>query len=214
MSPSFHPPKEFLVDFAAGSLLEPLALVVATHVALCTPCRAEVADDEALGGVLLDRLAPEPVTPCTRNRVMGRLDEDVASPLRQPPTHDAVLPAPVLIHLPMDLNALPWQPLLRGIKAVELSGAGAVKTCLVQVRAGRIMPRHRHEGHELVCFLAGGYTDAFGHYRRGDFSFLGPGTEHRPVMDPDEDCVCVALADAPLHFAGRFGRIVNPLLRG
>lgn len=214
MNPSFHPPQEFLMGFAAGSLLEPLALVVATHVALCPSCRIEVADNEAVGGILLDRHAPEPLGPCTRNRVMSRLDEDEASPVPEALAHHPVLPLPVLAYLSSDVNALAWQPLLRGIKAVELSVAGAVKASLVQVCAGRIMPRHRHEGHELVCFLAGGYADAFGHYRRGDFSLLGPGTEHRPVMDTDDDCLCVAATDAPLQFAGRFGRLVNPLLRG
>ena len=48
-----HPDAATLMSFAAGSLAEPLAAVVAAHVAMCAACRADVADLELLGAALL-----------------------------------------------------------------------------------------------------------------------------------------------------------------
>ena len=44
------------MDYAAGSLSEPVALLIATHLALCPRCRHEVEEFEALGGALLEDL--------------------------------------------------------------------------------------------------------------------------------------------------------------
>jgi putative transcriptional regulator len=36
---------------------------------------------------------------------------------------------------------------------------------------------------------------------------------HRPVVDSDEECICLAVLDAPLKLTGMIGRLVNPFLR-
>ena len=59
--PVHHPSEARLLDYASGALPEPMALLIATHLALCPACRRTVAELEAVGGALLEALPPEPV---------------------------------------------------------------------------------------------------------------------------------------------------------
>src|SRR5215469_1685664 len=56
MTPNFHPSEETLLAYAAGTLQQPQAVVVASHAALCPVCRAAIASGAAVGGALLDSL--------------------------------------------------------------------------------------------------------------------------------------------------------------
>ena len=48
---------------------------------------------------------------------------------------------------------------------------------------------------------------------RGDVAEADPSVNHQPVADPGEDCICLAVTDAPLRLTGPFGRLLNPFLR-
>jgi len=52
--PTHHPDESLLIEYAAGSLGEAKALLVATHLALCLDCRAAVHDGEIVAGALQD----------------------------------------------------------------------------------------------------------------------------------------------------------------
>ncbi len=75
------------------------------------------------------------------------------------------------------------------------------------------MPNHTHGGNEMTLVLAGGFSDDTGHYERGDVSIADDELVHTPVADPGEDCICLAVTDAPLKLTGPIGRIVNLFMR-
>jgi putative transcriptional regulator len=79
-APTYHPGGERLVDYASGALPEPLALLVATHLALCPRCRRATAELEAVGGALLEGLAPAPLAADRRPRALARLENPAATP--------------------------------------------------------------------------------------------------------------------------------------
>ncbi len=83
----------------------------------------------------------------------------------------------------------------------------------MRLRAGTGAPRHTHEGTELTLVLEAGFTDALGHYLRGDVEVADSALDHRPVADIDGDCLCLAMADAPLRLTGRLGRLLNTFVR-
>jgi putative transcriptional regulator len=83
----------------------------------------------------------------------------------------------------------------------------------MRIRAGRAVPRHTHRGYELVCVLEGGFSDAAGHYGRGDVAVADDGVDHQPTADADGDCICLAVTDAPVRLTGRFWRLLNPFVR-
>ncbi|HEX7777267.1 MAG TPA: histidine kinase, partial [Parvibaculum sp.] len=65
---------EWIVDYAAGTLSEGAALMVASHLSFLPEARAELAAAEAIGGTLLDGIEPEAVAPDALDRLMARLD--------------------------------------------------------------------------------------------------------------------------------------------
>jgi putative transcriptional regulator len=83
---------------------------------------------------------------------------------------------------------------------------------LLQVAPGRGVPHHGHHGEEMVMVLAGSYRDGAERFARGDVQLVGPETRHRPVAEPGEDCLCLAVIEGRLRFSNPLGRIFGPLL--
>jgi putative transcriptional regulator len=108
---------------------------------------------------------------------------------------------------------VPWRTVLPGIREFHVPHAEKAggEASLLWIKPGRIMPSHTHDGAEVTLVLKGGFSDASGHYRRGDIAFADSDVDHRPRADEDEDCICFAVTDAPLRLTGPFGRIVQRL---
>jgi putative transcriptional regulator len=118
---------------------------------------------------------------------------------------DPRVPRPLRGYLGSTLDSLAWKSRGSGRNAEVdlLAGHPGIRTRLLRIRGGTAVPRHTHEGNELTLVLAGGFSDASGHYLKG----------HRPVADAGADCLCLAVTDAPLRLTGRFGRYLNAFLR-
>ncbi|UEM03035.1 ChrR family anti-sigma-E factor [Skermanella rosea] len=224
MIPAHHPEDALLAGYAAGTLDEATSLVVATHLALCPACRDAVALFEAVGGALLDDVEPAPMAPDALPALMARLDREetrgpvpaeTAGPAGVPQTVPA-LPRPLRDYVGGSLEAVRWKRLIRGVDLYDIpvgsAGGGRIKVRLMRVKGGVAVPQHTHEGIEMTLVLAGGFSDASGHYRRGDLACSDSDVDHRPVADQGEDCVCVALTDAPLRLTGPLMRLLNPFV--
>jgi len=212
--PAYHPGPEVLMDYASGALPEPVALLVATHASLCRDCQGEIARLEALGGALFDALDAAPLEEGALDRTLLRL-EDPASDKGVAETGDPRLPRPLRGYLGSTLDSLAWKSRGSGsIAEVDLlAGHPGIRTRLLRIRGGTAVPRHSHEGNELTLVLAGGFSDASGHYLKGDVAVADASVDHRPVADAGADCLCLAVTDAPLRLTGRFGRYLNAFLR-
>ena len=68
-----RPPEELLLGYASGALPEPIALVVASHAALCPETAREIGRLERLGGTLLDGLAPAELKSGALDRALAAL---------------------------------------------------------------------------------------------------------------------------------------------
>lgn len=217
---SHHPNDGLLIAYAAGTLDEPLALLIATHLALCPACRSTVSGYESLGGVLLDDIEPTAVSDQALERLFDRLDEpEPVEALRREPGAAAPLPTesfipqPLRDYLDAPVEALSWRG-LGSVSEIELlPGFGDYKTKLMRIKPGTAVPLHTHQGTEVTLVLDGGFSDASGHYQRGDVAFADQAVNHQPVADPGGDCICLAVTDAPLRLTGPIGRLLNPFLR-
>ncbi|MFC7332326.1 ChrR family anti-sigma-E factor [Rhodocista pekingensis] len=233
----YHPGDDLLVAYAAGSLPEAMSLIVATHLALCPHCRAEVRRLEAVGGALLEEMPAAPVSDALLDAVMARLDAPGGDTLLAPPpaaglrgtrataTRSAaagairrtatapVLPEPLRSYVGRDLGGLSWTRIVRGVEEVMVPCGGDAKVKLMRIHPGIAVPRHTHRGSELTLVLQGGYRDGGLHYLRGDFAATDAEVDHGPVADSDGECICIAVTDAPLRLTGPFGRLLNPFIR-
>lgn len=236
----YHPHEALLVDYAAGTLPESLALMVATHLALCPSCRALVAELELLAGTMLEEEPPVALSSDLRDSVMACLEAPwtpAASLASARPTASAFRPAVPrgeraeeggmiafdgLPMLPAPLRpyvrppgAQGWRRMGRGIAVYDLplpSRDLSGRTQLLHLRGGTGIPAHTHPGEEIICVLAGGFSDAKGHYDQGDLVTFTDSDHHHPVADPDQDCWCLAHFGAPLRFTGLLGPVLNWLV--
>jgi putative transcriptional regulator len=215
--PSHHPSDDLLLEYASGTQREPVALLIATHLALCPRCRHETSKFEALGGALMEQLGPEPVARDSFAMLLGRLDDlegSAAPQTSKPPlVHGRGLPQPLRDYVGGSLDRLKWRQLGPIAEARLLADFPGFTTRLLRVRAGASTPSHTHEGIELTLVLDGGFQDASGHYLRGDVEEADSAVDHRPVADADGDCLCLAVTDAPLRMTGLLGRLANPFVR-
>ncbi|MBP7338745.1 ChrR family anti-sigma-E factor [Niveispirillum sp.] len=216
-NPHHHPGTDLLLAYAAGTLSEAPSLLVATHLALCPRCRAEVAGMEAIGGALLSDADPgTPVSAGLLSNVLARLD---GPPLAEAPRRRSmapgptpVLPEPLRSYIGGDIDRVRWRRTIPGLHEADISCSGG-SVRMMRIRPGMGMPQHTHHGDEFTLVLQGGFTDASGHFLRGDFAATDPSVDHRPVADEDGDCICLAFTDAPLRLTGRFMRWLNPFMR-
>ena len=215
MNISHHVGEDLLLGYGAGTLDEASSLLVATHLALCPRCRADLDLAEAVGGALIECAEPGDATD---NNAPGALADSVAgdSAARRRPTgakaarEAFVLPQPLRGYAGGDSAALGWRAVGGGIRQVPLTVRGPGATArLLSIPAGKGVPHHGHRGFEMTLVLAGAFFDRHAWYRRGDVQTVDEAVVHRPVAGPEEDCICLAVTDAPLNFRGLFPRVLQ-----
>jgi len=209
---------DLLLAHAAGRLPEPVGLVVATHLALAPESRSLFREYEALGGALLDDLPPVDLAPNSFERLLARLDDegdDAPLPERSPRVKavSGELPSPLQAYVPRGLEDLSWNHFGSVSEAKLPLDDSTYRARLIVLKAGKAVPKHTHDGQEITVVLKGAFHDGISHYSRGDISIADAHVDHRPVADPDEDCLCLTVTDAPLRLTGTFSRFLNPLLR-
>ena len=74
------------------------------------------------------------------------------------------------------------------------------------------MLEHGHGGEELTLVLQGAFRDKVGRFARGDIADLDEDTEHCPIIEVGETCICLYATEAPSHFKTFLGRLLQPFL--
>jgi putative transcriptional regulator len=204
-----HPDPSTLVSYAAGTLAEPLAAVVASHIALCSRCRDEVHHLDVVGGVLMMSSGSAP----------GRV---AAMPVPGEPPQHAVpatvagaherLPSPIAAAYGLSFDRIPWRRLGPGVWHYRLALSDGVQgdLRLLKISAGRAMPDHGHGGGELTLVLDGAYADQTGEYWAGDIQDVDESIEHTPMADPNMGCICLIASEQPARFKGWIGKLLQP----
>jgi len=222
MNIKHHLDEATLVSYAAGSMSQAMALVVACHISMCPDCAARVREAEAIGGSLLDALEPAALDDSALDSLLAQLDMEPelnanADLIEQMPVttveRQSDLPAPLSEYLDCSLDDIPWKMIVPGVYRHELpckSERGGVSR-LLRIAPGKAMLPHSHDGNELTLILRGSFTDEMGRFTVGDIADLDSDIEHQPLVDSDEDCICLIATDAPLKFSTLLGKVVQPI---
>jgi putative transcriptional regulator len=213
-----HIPDDLLMGYATGGLTEAFDLVVAAHVSLNDDARARLSSFEALGGAVIEDSAPVEVDAnsyeATMARIMGTAPAETVSAQAKTLARNPVFPRCLRDYVGGDLEAVKWRPVGLGVKhAVLNTGDSAATARLLCIPAGQAMPDHGHNGVEVTLVLKGAFIDADGRFARGDIEVACEETEHTPVADIAEDCICLVVTDAPLRFTGLLPKIAQKILR-
>ncbi len=217
MTIQHHPSEAFLLDYATGAMSEAWCLAVATHLAMCPRCREEVEELEALGGAMLMGMDTMGISSALSEHNAQALS-DVPQDL---PTHHSAIdgtdrptiPEPLRGYLGGDLADLKWQRF--GVGAAQIIVPTGDPNCtarLLRIPAGKPVPQHSHNGLEFTLVLTGSFSDHVGEFGPGDIQEADGDLLHQPRAGAEEDCVCLAITDAPLRFSGLAARLVQPFI--
>lgn len=218
MKITHHIGDEMLEAYVTGELSEGWSLAVATHLALCPACRRRSQALEAVGGALLEQAETAAVADDSFDRVMSRvMDGDVAvkaRPAAAVATAAPVLPEPLRSYLGGDVDEIPWRSLGRKARQIIVkTGDDGTSVRLLRIPAGEPVPEHGHRGMELTVVLSGALVDGSERFMRGDVEQADESVEHQPRAGEGEDCICLAVTDAPLRFKSFIVRLAQPFLK-
>lgn len=190
-----------MLGYAAGSVSGARALILATHLAYCPDCRAQVAAAETISGEMLDR---------ETGHLTGEMPEVPPKPLD---TSLSVASnefdfAPRHLRTVLASGPAAWVNVWFGVKEMPVPGFGPTAR-LLWIPKGRRMPRHDHHGEEMTLVLKGSFSDATGLYGVGDFQTGAPGLDHQPHAGTDGPCICLVVEQGGLKLSGWLGRLVE-----
>ncbi|SNS23045.1 ChrR family anti-sigma-E factor [Antarctobacter heliothermus] len=209
-----HLTDDLILGYSAGTLPEAVNLIIATHISLCDECRAAIEAQDAVGGAVLDTIGEMPVSDAFLDGALSMIRGGDFAPSPRPIkiAQDAVAPAPLRDYIGGTLDDVKWRPIGMGVKQAILPTSREATARLLFIPAGTAMPDHGHRGLELTLVLQGAFQDDEGCFRRGDIEIADEDLHHTPVADISEDCICLAVTDAPLRLKG-LARLAQPFLR-
>ncbi len=221
MSVNHHVSDELLLDYAAGNLSEGWSLAIATHLALSPASRRRLEAIEGAAGALFDKInvvhdGADNAWQRMRAQIeAGTLEAARESVPQQPHLADTpVLPEPLRSYLGGDLPGLKWRALGLGAYQIRIPTEDpTTQVRLLRIPAGKPVPEHTHQGRELTLVLRGSFWDGDNLFARGDLEEADDDLLHTPTATEGEDCICLAVTEAPLRFSSWIVRMIQPILK-
>jgi len=202
---------EWLLSYAAGALSPGRYLMVASHAAYHDGIQEKVADAEAIGGAMLESMSAADVNSRVLEQLLGQLD--TTPPEIATPRAGAIFPEPLAEFVGGGVDSLKWRFMGPGMTHVRLwDGPNDEHLWLLRARGGVQVPEHGHRGEEWTLVLKGAFQTAAGRYRIGDMDVADETIEHQPIIEPDEECICLALTHGPIRFKSLAARFAQPFI--
>ena len=202
-----------LLAFAAGTVGEAHGILVASHLAMCPECRNDLRKAEGLGGGILELQTEQAVSDLCRAATLASLDAGVAA--RPKTTSKSDLPLALARALgDISIADIKWHRKAPGVSVfdVPLSKGSKTKLKMLKLGQGRTMPEHGHGGEELTLILKGSYHDKMGRFTPGDVADLDTEVEHQPIVDSDEDCICVVAFETQAIYKTIWAKLAQPFV--
>ena len=202
-----------LASYATGSLSRPLYTLVASHLAIKSDNRAFVASMETMLANEMEQVgtASKLGVPEHRDVRLSDIfaDKTPSSIHQSEPT--GVVPASLAAYLDQPFADLQWKSVMPGLREVVIEAGPGREASMLWIKAGRAMPSHTHPGMEATLVLQGSFSDAHGHYERGDIAIVDSDVDHKPIAGSDGDCICFAVSEGPVRLTGPLARLFNKL---
>ena len=134
--------------YAAGQRDGALGVMLATQTAIRPAARRLAAAVETIGGDMIARSEPAPVSAAAREAMLAALD---APRPKHAATKHARWPAPLAPIVVEAESANGWRALGRNARILDLPVADdAWRLQMLEVSAGAAMPQHTHAGEEAT----------------------------------------------------------------
>ena len=214
MSITFHPQPDLLLKFASGNLDPAYCSIIEVHNSFCSGCANMIEQFEQLGGTHLEESMPMSMQ-TSFSEMMQKLDEQnnqyAATEETQTQSSSKKLSSvkDILSFAKRpSIQKSRWIPITKRISDIRVDITDPGYTArLIQLKAGTRVPMHTHQGEEVTVVLKGAFRDDLGLYKAGDFIIRNSSHKHMPYAE--SDCICFAITNAPLHYTGFLGPVIN-----
>lgn len=202
-----------LSSYVAGSLPQPLQVLMASQLELSNKHHALVDGLESAAGDELEQLEPEAVT--DRDDALAAIfafagdDEQIVVGGEK---KCAVMPKALQDFIGHSVDDIPWKTKMPGFKEFDLPDIDGCHVSMFWIKPGRTVPMHTHEGMELSLIIQGAFTDERGRFGKGDISIADQDVEHRPTAEMDEPCIGFAVTDGALRLTGPLHQRIGDIL--
>jgi putative transcriptional regulator len=180
-----RPTEMLLAAYAAGTLSEPFAVLVASHLQMTADSPAPARHERG---------------PSQPSPVVEQLN--------------VFMPLALRSYVGRHLGAPEWRTLVPGLEECRIFHDTRARASFLRCRPGRAIPAHTHGGLEAVLVLQGGFRDQGGHHGVGEIAVADRTIDHRPVADASVECIIFVVQEAPVRLTGPFGRVVQRLFHG
>ena len=208
-----HLSEDILMKYSNGTLCEAFSLAVATHISMCDDCRSALESYEAMGGALLDVSDPEEMGVDSFESVMALIENQPVQITQSAERVESDVPSALSDYIGGSLKDIKWRPIGLGVKQSLLKTSGNSTARLLYIPAGTAVPHHSHNGNELTLVLKGAFEDEIARFGPGDVEMADEDLDHQPIAVEGEDCICLAVTDAPLKFQTFIHKLVQPFLK-
>lgn len=215
MSIKHHPPETMLAAFAAGTLDHGQHVAIATHLVSCPQCRRFRRAIEEVGGAVVAGLPPAVMASGAFAQVEARLTDPIPKAAREtsPTIHEIEISGLPKYLRRYSFGSWRWVAPSVHVRPIDLPYASDTRVFLLKSGPGTKMLQHTHTGLEMTCVLTGAFRQEGAHFGPGDFDFGDESIDHQPLVEPEQDCVCLVAMQGELRLKGALGRIVQPFLR-
>ncbi|WEM44815.1 ChrR family anti-sigma-E factor (plasmid) [Photobacterium sp. DA100] len=211
----FHPDHNLLSRYACGELESASSIMISAHLEYCPSCRQKIAAIEAEQAGQLEKSEPATLSPALEAMMHQIMDQEfVDTVVDQQPDSQLMLegktyPLPSALQRHNEKIG-PWSRLPGNIKRAQVDVCGTSKMNFIYMDSDSALPEHTHQGQEITLVLAGEFYDESGTYRAGDFIVQTKQHQHLPRTREGQDCLCLTLLNAPLHFTSGLATLLNP----
>jgi putative transcriptional regulator len=189
-----RPTERLLAAYAAGTLSEPFAVLVASHLQMTADSPTHLSKRQWASIPQHERRPPRP---------MPAIDQI-----------NVFMPLALRSYVGRHLGTAEWRTLVPGLEECRIARGVRGEVSFLRCRPGKAIPAHTHGGLEAVLVLQGGFRDQNGHYAPGDIAVADGTIDHRPVADRGVDCIIFVVQEAPVRLTGPLGRLVQRFFRG
>jgi putative transcriptional regulator len=207
-----------LIDYAAGHLPSHKAFVVATLLAISPEARRKVQRFEAIGGSVIEDQDPADMCGSCLDKVLARIDGEAAAPEPEP-VPDTIYGLPehlCRLWTCAQLEHAQWKRSGDAEHlALRLSACAFQRNTLSLMRLppGCETYAHTHAGSEIKLVLEGGFTDRFGHYRKGALQIIPDARVPHAAKADGDGCLCLVLTEGLPRFVAEVQRFVVRIFR-
>lgn len=201
--------ESLVLDAASGAAPAAVRVLAACHAELNVEAASRLDTAEATFGALLETSPKAVVSEALLQSTLAALDDqgdDAPAPAYVGQARWSGLPRALHACLSQDQDA-GWKDRFGGASEIvldELCEPG-VNVRLIKLKPGSSAPGHSHGGDELTLVLSGAFSDKSGRYGAGDVCHARSGDAHRPRVEGEDDCLCLAVEFGDL-------RLTNPVL--